>query len=214
MRSIRNLLILLGGATYLGIGYMATIRPHPPVAAVLISLVPLGAAALAAAWKSRVRLLLIPLYGIGALLLGLYFDALRDHIAWLYFVQHAGAMSLLALTFGSTLGGNPERALCSRIADFMIATPLDADYFRYTWKVTLAWTAYFTISALISMLLFFLAPITAWSIFANILTPVSLGIMFAGEYLIRRRAIPGGPRLSIAATIKAYRAFSQQSTLR
>ncbi|MDA8093107.1 MAG: hypothetical protein M0T84_04215 [Betaproteobacteria bacterium] len=214
MPPIRNILILVAGAAYLGMGYVATTRPHPPVGAVLISLVPLGAAALASAWKSRVRLVLIPLYCVGALLLGLYFDTLRDHIAWLYFIQHAGAMTLLALTFGITLSGNPDQALCSRIADFIIPAPLDADYFRYTWKVTLAWTTYFAISAFTSIVLFFLAPITAWSVFANIVTPVSLAAMFAGEYLVRRRVIPGGPRLSIAATIKAYRAFSQQSNTR
>lgn len=210
MISTRTLLLSIVGAAYLGVSYIATTVPHPPIVTILIGFVPLGAAALATAWKSRLRVPLVALYLACALLIGLYFDKLRDHVAWLYFFQHAGAMTLLGLTFGSTLGRSPAEALCSRIADFIIPGPLEADYFRYTWKVTLAWTLYFAASAVLSVLLFFCAPITVWSVFADLLTPVTLGLMFAGEYLVRQRVMPDGPRISIAATIKAYREFSQR----
>jgi uncharacterized membrane protein len=209
MISARNILLALAGLIYLGIGYIATTMPHPPLLTILIGFIPLGAAALAAAWKSPARIYLVPLYLICALLIAINLDPLRDHVAWLYFIQHAGAMTLLGLTFGSTLGRRHAEAMCSRIALFIMPGQLDAAYLRYTWQVTLVWTIYFAVSAVLSVLLFFYAPIKVWSAFANLLTPVTLGLMFGGEYLIRQRVLPDGPRFSIAATIKAYRDFTQ-----
>lgn len=207
---LRYLLLAITGTTYLGIGYFATTTLHPPLVTVLIALTPLGATALVMAWKARARILLLSLYAAGALVIVLNLNQLRDHTAWLYFIQHAGAMTLLGLTFGSTLGNNHADALCSRIAGFIITEPLDADYLRYTWKVTLAWMIYFAASAILSVLLFFLASIEVWSVFANFLTPVSLVIMFVGEYMVRQRALPHGPRLSVTDTIQAYQKYAQR----
>lgn len=211
MISVRNLLLASIGLAYLGVGYVATTVPHPPLITVLIGFVPLGAAALAAAWKSRARVPLLLLTLACMLLMAVFVNQLRDHVAWVYFVQHAGAMTLLGLTFGATLGGRHGEALCSRIATVVIRSPLDDRYLRYTWRVTLAWTIYFATSAVLSVLLFFFGPITAWSVLANVLTPITLGLMFVAEYFIRRRVLPDGPEVSIAATITAYRAFTNRT---
>jgi uncharacterized membrane protein len=209
MISIRNILFAIAGAAYLGIGYIATTAHHPPLATIFLGLAPLCALALATAWKSKVRLPLLLLCIAGAVAIAMNLEALRAHAAWIYFIQHAGAMTILGITFGSTLGNTHAAALCSRIASFIVTEPLDRNYLCYTWKVTLAWTIYFAISATLSVLLFFFAPIEAWSIFANLLTPLSLGIMFVVEYVIRLRALPDGPHVSIAATIQAYREYAQ-----
>lgn len=208
--TMKNLLIATGGAVYLAIGFIASTESHPPLFAVLLGLFPLATAALASAWKSKARAILLPAFIAAALAIALHPDELRDHAAWLYFLQHAGAMTLLGITFGATLASGHRNALCSRIAGCMIPEELDANYLFYTWKVTLAWTCYFAASATISALLFFLGPIEYWSIFANFATPVSLGAMFAGEYLIRLRALPDSPKMSLSATIQAYREFSQR----
>ncbi len=208
--TFRNLAVAIGGTIYLAIGFIASTESHPPLFAVLLGLFPLAAASLASAWKSKARGILLPIFVAAALAMALHPDELRDHAAWLYFLQHAGAMTLLGITFGVTLTGGHEEALCSRIAGFMIHEELDADYLFYTWKVTLAWTIYFAASATISMLLFFLGPIEYWSIFANFATPISLGAMFAGEYLIRLRVLPDSPKMSLSATIQAYREYSQR----
>lgn len=209
MTSLKNILFLIVGATYLGMGYVATTSQHPPLVTVFLGLAPLGAAALAMAWKTRWRLFVLPLYAVCVLAIALNIEMLREHTAWLYFIQHAGAMALLGIAFGSTLGSCHAQALCSRIASLIVPEPLDAAYLRYTWQVTLAWTMFFAISAALSVLLFFFAPIEAWSIFANLLSPLSIGAMFVGEYLIRLRLIPDGPRVNVAATIQAYRKYSQ-----
>lgn len=207
---LRLALIATAGAIYLGLGYLAAASDHPPMLAVIVGVVPLAAVALAAAWNSRARTLSLLLFAACALTIVVYFDTLRDHAAWLYFVQHAGVMALLAVTFGSTLGRGHAQALCSRIASFVVHTRLDADYLQYTWKVTLSWTVYFASSAMLSVALFFFGPIEVWSLFANVLTPLLLCAMFVGEYLIRLRVMPDRAHFSIAETIQAYREYSRR----
>jgi len=198
------------GAIYLGLGYFTTVSNRPPMLALIVSIVPLGAVALMAAWKSRARILSLLLCAVCVVTVILNLDNLRDHVAWVYFVQHAGAMTLLGVTFGSTLGGDHTEALISRVASFILHTRVDTDYLRYTWKVTLAWTVFFVVSAILSVLLFFFGPIEVWSFFANLLTPLLLGVMFAVEYLVRVRVMPDRPHFSIVETIQAYREYSRR----
>jgi uncharacterized membrane protein len=116
-------------------------------------------------------------------------------------------MGALGLTFGATLWAGPEQAFCSRIAAFVAPGALDADYLCYTWKVTLAWTLFFVLSAAVSVVLFFWGPLVWWSFFANVLSPVLVGAMFAVEYGVRLVALPKRPHLNLFETIQAYRAY-------
>jgi uncharacterized membrane protein len=118
-------------------------------------------------------------------------------------------MIALGTMFGSTLRSH-EGALCSRVAMMAITEPLDARYLRYTWQVTLAWTLYFALSAVLSIGLFFGASLESWSLFAAVVTPVSVPLMFAAEFAIRQRALPGRPHFSIAQTIQSYRAYTRR----
>lgn len=208
------LLALAAGAAYLGMCHLAATADHPPLAAIFLSIAPLGIIALVSAWHSRLRVWALSLFVICALALALNLDKLQNHAAWFYFAQHAGAMILLGIMFGSTLGKEHADALCSRIASFVLPYTLDAAYLEYTWRVTLAWAIFFALSALTSILLFFFGPIEIWSVFANLLTPLLLGAMFVGEYLIRLRAIPNRPHVNITETINAYREYSRRQNPR
>jgi len=202
---------LIGGAAivYILLGYLASSSDHPPLYAVLVGAIPFAAGIVAACWQSPFRLPALGLCLIAFVAAGMNIDVLLRHASWLYFIQHVGAMGSLFIMFGSTLGSH-ENALCSRIAKIAIAEPLDAHYLRYTWRVTLAWTLYFLVSAGISTGLSFLGPLALWAFFAAVLTPVSLGIMFAGEFLIRLRALPDRPHFSIAQTIRSYREYTRR----
>lgn len=213
-QALRLSAIAVVGAVYLGLSYFAAASDHPPFVVIFVGLVPLCTAALVAAWHSRARALLLSLCAACAVAVVLNLENLRDHAAWLYFVQHVGAMTLLGITFGSTLGSGHADALCSRIASFILPAPMEADYLHFTWKVTLAWTVFFAVDALISVLLFCFGPIEVWSFFANLLTPPLLGCMFVGEYLIRLRVLPNRAHFSIAQTIHAYREYSRRQSLR
>jgi uncharacterized membrane protein len=49
-----------------------------------------------------------------------------------------------------------------------------------------------------------------WSYFANLLTPILVGLMFVVEYLVRVRVLPDRAHFSIAQTIQAYRTYEQR----
>jgi uncharacterized membrane protein len=203
-RTLHLVIVLTAGAAYLGLSYFLAASQQRSLAATLLGLAPFAAAAFALAWNFRARWLALALYGVCAIAIALSFDLLRSHAHWLYFVQHAGAMSALAVAFGVTLGGDHAQALCSRMAAAMQGGRSDAALMRYTWKVTLAWTVFFILCALVSVLLFALAPIEIWFAFANLLTPVLLAAMFAGEYLVRLYALPGHAHLGIEKIIQTF----------
>ena len=81
--------------------------------------------------------------------------------------------------------------------------PLEAPLARYTRAVTLAWSSFFVLMAVLSLILFFAAPIATWSAFANLLTPFLIGAMFLGEYLLRLRCLPPHLHTGLLASIRA-----------
>jgi uncharacterized membrane protein len=202
--------IAVAGAAYLVFSHLLTIDERPSLLMLALGVTPLTIMALLAAWHSRMRWLALTVLAVMALTVLLYLDELRNHINWLYFMQHAGTMTLLAITFGSTLGRGDADALCSRVTRLMLPGPADPVYMRYTWKVTLIWTVYFMTSGVVSVGLFFYGPIAVWSYFANLLTPVIVGLLFVIEYLVRVRVLPDRAHFSIAQTIKAYRSYEQR----
>lgn len=199
--------LLLGGAAYLGVAFAASAMEHPPVALVVAGMIPFAAVAVAAGWASRARYVALSACATALVLVALNLQRLQDHVAFFYFVQHVGAMGALGLTFGGTLWAGPERAFCSRIAAFVLPGALDAQYLLYTWKVTLAWTIFFVLTAATSVILFCWGPMLWWSFFANVLSPLLVGAMFVVEYGIRLLALPARPHLNLSETIKAYRAY-------
>lgn len=214
MTSVTRLLwiavIAVAGAAYLAFSHLLTIDERPSLLMLALGVTPLTVMALLAAWHSRMRWLALTLLAVLALTVLLYLEELRNHVNWLYFMQHAGTMVLLAITFGSTLGRGDADALCSRVTCLMLAGPADPVYMRYTWKVTLVWTAYFIASGVVSVGLFFYGPLAVWSYFANLLTPVIVGLMFVIEYGVRVRVLPDRAHFSIAQTIQAYRSYEQR----
>jgi uncharacterized membrane protein len=197
------------GAGYLVFSHLLTIDAHPSLVMLAAGIAPLTIMAVLAAWHSRLRWLALAALAMLALFVALYLDQLRTHVNWLYFVQHVGTMALLAMTFGSTLGRGDADALCSRVTQMLLPSPADPVYMRYTWKVTLAWTAYFLLSAALSIGLFFLGPLAVWSVFANLLTPLTVGLMFVIEYLVRVRVLPNREHYSIAQIVQAYRSYGK-----
>ena len=210
MRLLMMAAIAAAGAAYLAFSHLLTIDAHPSLGMLALGVTPVTAITLLAAWNSRLRWIALLLVAALALTVWVYLEDLRNHVNWLYFMQHAGTMVLLAITFGSTLGRGDANALCSRVTRLMLPGPPDPTYMRYTWKVTVAWTVYFVASAVVSVGLFFFGPLAVWSFFANLLTPVIVGLMFVIEYVVRVRVLPDRPHFNIAQTIQAYRAYEQR----
>jgi uncharacterized membrane protein len=120
----------------------------------------------------------------------------------LYVTENVAVHLALATVFGSTLRPG-SRPLIQRLAT-RVHRQLTADMERYTRKVTLAWTLYFSAMASVSVLLYALTPFTLWATFANVVTPLALVAMFAGEFMLRYRLHPEFERATMQDAIRAY----------
>lgn len=203
LRACRWGAVIVLGAGYSVLAYFAAASAtHGPLNA-LVGIVPLLAAALAMAWRSRRRGLMLTLwvaacaglFGIG--------DWLVAHHHWIFLADHVGVYSLLCLAFGRTLrtGHEPLVTVFARRVHGTVSPTLA----RYTRSVTWAWTLYFGGVALSSLLLFWLAPVRVWSAFANLLGFPMLFLMFAGEYAMRFFVLPPEDRAGPLEAIRAYR---------
>jgi uncharacterized membrane protein len=121
----------------------------------------------------------------------------------LYLLQHAGIHAVLACTFGFTLrrGATP---LITMLAERVHRefTPAMRDYTR---RLTGWWVVYFVAMVVASVTLHALAPWSWWSLFANIVTPLSAALFFVGEFLLRRWRHPEFEPASLSQAIAAYR---------
>lgn len=135
--------------------------------------------------------------------------ALRENVALLYYVQHVGTNLVLATLFGRSLFG-PREALVTQFARTVHLGVISVAKERYTRQVTIAWTVFFLAMALVSTALFWLAPLAAWSVFANLLALPLIVLMFVAEHGFRHRILPPGERSSVADTFRGYRAAMQR----
>lgn len=163
---------------------------------------PLLLPVLALAWRRRNLLLLgATVMGLVALVFIVAAGGLGD-VKRLYLAQHAGFHLALGLSFlASLFGGGP--ALVTQMARRVHA--LSPAMEAYTVRLTWMWVAYFLGMVVTSVAVFLLMPWEAWSLLANVLTPVLLGIVFVGEHWIRYQLHPEFERATLAQMIRAAR---------
>jgi uncharacterized membrane protein len=171
--------------------------------AILLAAAPILVIGLGFARDNRwgILALLLALAGFGVL--AWLWPSLHNPAAWLYFLQHFGVNSALALIFGRTLTGG-RRPLITALAAVVheVMTP---ELNRYTRQVTIAWTIFFAACSTLSAGLFFFGPIEAWSVFANILSLPLIGLMFLAENEVRKRVLPKRDLVGLKATVRAFR---------
>jgi uncharacterized membrane protein len=146
----------------------------------LVAIAPVLLIALVLAWRSARRFVLLAALALSCVALWLGWSAF--------------ARTLIA----------GQQPLCTRLAEAMQA-PLTPQYESYTRQVTLAWSLFFAAMALASTLLFFLAPLAAWSVFANFLTLPLVALMFIVEYGVRRYRLPEMQHMHILDAVRAFR---------
>jgi len=110
---------------------------------------------------------------------------------------------LLLWWFGRTLAPGRE-ALVTGLARHVHGT-LPPEIEAYTRRVTWAWCVFFAAMAFASVTLFALAPLEAWSLFANILTGPLIGLMFIGEYVYRISRYRDFAHVSLLTTVRVFR---------
>lgn len=120
----------------------------------------------------------------------------------LYLLQHVGIHLALFASFGATL--LPGRlSLIGGVAQRVHGT-LSPAMVAYTHRVTRMWAIYFLAMALLSLWVHATQPWSAWSLLANLLTPVAVVALFVGEHFLRYRLHPEFERIGLIEVVRAY----------
>jgi uncharacterized membrane protein len=197
----RLALLLLVGVAYAGLSHWMTLFHATEPWAVVVLLGPLWIAAIGFAASRFGR------WGLaGALLLGiggfaLVFLGEAGNPDRLYVLQHVAINGLLCGWFGSTLRGD-GLSLITQFAQRV--HPLEGHMKAYTTQLTRIWTAYFALMVVASIAIYLTLPFSAWSLFANVLSPVMVTLLFVGEHFLRYRLHPEFERTRLVDAVRAF----------
>ncbi len=169
----------------------------------VVAIAPLIIIAAMLAWRSPRRVAMLGLLAMLCVVLLVGWSALEHHFGLVFWIQHVGLQLILFVTFGRTLLAG-RQSLCTRFANAVHA-PLTPQHEIYSRQVTVAWTLFFAVMALVSTLLFVLTPLTTWSVFANFLTLPLVVLMFIAEYWVRRWLLPDLKQKNILDAVRAFR---------
>lgn len=197
----RLALLLFAGAAYAVASHWLMVRHASAPWAVAVLLVPLWLGVLGVAAARFGRGGAFAALGLGAALLVLVCSERLGQPNHLYLMQHIGVNTLLAVWFGASL----RSGRLSLIGEFAQRIhPLSPAQRLYTTQVTRVWALYFVLVSVVSLALFLAAPFAVWSLFANVLTPVFVVLLFLGEYLLRYRLHPEFERTPLFDAVRAF----------
>jgi len=168
-----------------------------------VAIAPVVLIALLLAWRSPRRFVMLGVLALLCVALWAGWPALEHYYGLVYWLQHVAMQLVLFVTFGRTLIAG-RQPLCTRFAQAVHA-PLTPQHEIYARQVTVAWTLFFAVMALVSTALFFLAPLPTWSVFANFVTLPLVVLMFIVEYLVRRLVLPDMRNTHILDAVRAFR---------
>jgi uncharacterized membrane protein len=172
-----------------------------PLGAVLASAPPL-VLGLGLAWRSAYRLVALLLAVLLAALIFTHWQLLERNYSLLYLIEDVGLNALLSMTFARSLARG-RVPLCTSWAA-LVHRPLPELIARYTRKATAAWALFFALIAALSLILYQWAPLRVWSAFSNFVTLPLVGLMFIGEYAVRRRVLPPSQRTGLWTSVRVY----------
>jgi uncharacterized membrane protein len=195
-------LVLVLSVAFAVLAHASLIDGLPPAVGACLSLVPVALIALWAVRRSRHRLLLALVLALAAAGVALEWPAFERHFPSLFFVEHAVTNLTLAILFGRTLAPGHE-PLVTSFARLLHGT-LPPEVERYTRQVTAAWTIFFLALFTASCVLYLGGFLAAWSVLANIASPILVATMFAAEYVVRHRVLPDWERVGVLGGLRAF----------
>lgn len=170
----------------------------------VLALMPVFLMAITYAWHTTSRM-----KAFGLLLATTFFcwfswSFVRQHTDIMFWMQDIGLMMILLLTFARTLQKD-RKPLCVHFAEMINGDEtLPLAHIHYARQVTVAWVYFFAMIIVISTVLFFLAPLTIWSIFVNFFTLPLVALMFVVEFMVRRRVLTDLPTGNMLDAVRAY----------
>lgn len=193
--------LLLAGIAYAGLSHWMMVFHADAPWAIAVLLGPLWLTALGIAGTRLGRWGIIAVGVAGAALVWALARGEAVNADRLYVLQHFGINAVLGCWFGSTLRGN-RLSLIGEFAQRI--QPLVGEMRAYTRRVTWVWTGYFAVTAIGSIAVYLWLPFAAWSLWANVLSPAMVGVLFIGEHLLRYRLHPEFERTRMIDAVRAF----------
>lgn len=204
-------LLLFAGVTYACVSHWMMLYHAAEPWAIVVLLGPLWLTALGLAGSrfGKAGLAAASLIGVGLFALVMLGEA--GDTNRLYVLQHVGINVLLCGWFGGSLRAG-QLSLIGQFAERV--HPLSPAMVRYTAQVTFVWALYFAAMVLASIVVYARFSFAAWSVLANLLTPLLVGALFLGEYLLRYRLHPEFERTRLVDAVRAFYSAPVKSTAR
>lgn len=209
LRIVRGLLLAALAVTYALLMHHVNATGQVSVLGAVLAILPLLAVGIGLARSPASRSMGFAVLVLTCLLACWQWPQIERHSGFMFWLQDAGFMLFLMLTFGRTLRRG-RKPLCVHFAE-MLRDPLPAAHARYARQVTWAWTVFFAVMAAISSFLFFFAPLATWSLFANFLTLPLVALMFIAEFALRRRVLADAGDSHPFDALRAYLASSARA---
>lgn len=168
----------------------------------VVALAPIVLGGFSMAWHSNWRKTMLVAFAVACAFILIAWSRLEHHYSLIYWIEHAGTELVLCITFARTLAGGRE-PMCTYFAR-LVQGELSPSLERYTRQVTQAWVVFFGSMAAVSTLLYYAAPLEIWSAFANFFTGPLIGLMFLGEYIVRRSMYPNMQHAHILDAVKVF----------
>jgi uncharacterized membrane protein len=194
-------LLLLAGVTYACVSHWMMLYHAAQPWAIVVLLGPLWLTALGLAGSRFGKAGLAVASLIGVALFALVMLGEAGDTDRLYVLQHVGINVVLCGWFGGSL----RTGRLSLIGQFAERVhPLSPAMVRYTAQVTCVWALYFAAMVVASIVVYARFSFAAWSVLANLLTPLLVGALFLGEYLLRYRLHPEFERTRLVDAVRAF----------
>lgn len=204
-------LLLLAGVTYACVSHWMMIYHAAQPWAIVVLLGPLWLTALGLTGSRFGKAGLAVASLIGVALFALVMLGEAGDTNRLYVLQHVGINALLCGWFGASLRGG-QLSLIGQFAERV--HPLSPAMRKYTAQVTLVWALYFAAMVVASIVVYARFSFAAWSVLANLLTPLLVGALFLGEYLLRYRLHPEFERTRLVDAVRAFYSAPANRTAR
>ncbi len=198
----RLVLGLLAVGAYLALSHWLTLHAAGQPWALAAWVAPLWVAAAVVAARQRAR---AGAAGLLAVAVGVALIVERGglgDIRQLYLLQHAGIHLVLGAVFANSLRGDRESLIGGVAA--RVHGSLTVEMSEYCRRVTVSWVIYFMLMATASVLVYLFFSWATWSFLANIATPLVIGALFVGEFLLRYWLHPEFERASLMDAARAY----------
>ena len=187
--SRRQILVLAGILiAYAALSHYSNESPEARGLGAALSLGPILLIALFLAWRWLARSLaaLLTLCTAGALIR--WWPDIKRHYEWADLAQQCAAYALISFGFARTLFGG-RVPTCTQLA-LRLHGALGPDEQAYLRAATLAWAGFYLVIAVAVGVLYFIAPLSVWSIFVNFATFGLIALMALADHLLRRRLLP------------------------